>query len=246
MKKILFTDLGIKAILFIIILIITIIVYCVKKKNEKTQYKRKKIIDIIIFLAIIFYTLLYFPFDRIIYFKTVDDAFNFQHPEGKLLKKKIYKDTAFGYGAGVCDRKSLSCVPDVFTIYTRKNKRWHVQKSYIGSDKDTKYLYSKKGNIYLIKVLESKKDNITGIFIWDQNYGDKPNLTNDTTIEDSNNTNFELFDYNKSKYETIVFLGIVHGEIDEDYSIMIDGERFTYNDIGSLFSTLQKIERKDK
>lgn len=242
MKKILFTALGIKAIIFIVIVVTTILTYHIlKKRNGSSKFEVKKISGIVVFLAIIFYSLFYFPIDLIINFKTVEEAFNFQHPEGKLLKKKIYKDTAFVYGSGVCNKRNSTCLPNIFTIYIKKNSKWYVQDSYTGYDKDTKYLNNEKGSIYSIKIIESKKNNITGIFIWDQNYKDKPNLTENTKIEDSNGVKYKLFDNNKATYETIVFLGIVEGKLKEDYSITIDGETFKYKDIKNLFSTIQDI-----
>lgn len=233
MKEIIFTNLGIKGIIVFIIVGLAVLSLCINLRRHKDDKanKGKIIISHIIISYILFTIVLHFPLDGLMNFNSVEDAFKFQNPEGKLIYKKQYKNTTFVHGAEVYKSEKEHSYPGVFTFYSKEGKSWKSQHEGYEFIKNRVSIENKSGATYYLYYLYNEKDNITGVFIHAL-FSDNQ-FTEDTKIGDSKNTEFEGF-YGLSRTTSdtkgYMFLGIIEGKIDKKYYISIDNEKIYLKD----------------
>lgn len=235
MKEVLSTNYGVRILFGIIVFIILIILLIIGLVRAKSKKFSKKIIVLVFigFFIISFYSILMFPFDKLVSFTSVEDAYKFQFPEGKFLYEKTYKNTVFVSGTEVYDYEEDSGSPN-FTYYVREDEKWRSGENSEKTLFNRRTLSGNDGSYYLYK-LYNKKDNVTGIFV----HGIFPKDQFDETcqISDSKQTEFEIFKGFGDVWEgkdTYIAFGIVEGEIPDNYYISIDHEKF-YEDDWELF-----------
>lgn len=229
MQNMFFTNLGIKGIILTIVVLFLLLsgyLFLKQKKNDAFA-KRKIILSYIGTFVIIFYVVLYFPLDGFMAFDSVEEAYKFQNPEGKMVFKKVVDNTAFVHGAEVYKSEKEHSYPGVFTFYIKEGEHWKAQHEGYEFIKYRILLESKEGKTYYLYYLYSKDDNITGLFV--HAIFTKNQFTKNTKISDSRKTDFEGFcglSRASSDTEGYMFLGIIDGKIDEKYYISIENEKY--------------------
>ena len=233
MKEIIFTNLGIKGIIVFIIVGLAVLSLCINLRRHKDDKanKGKIIISHIIISYILFTIVLHFPLDGLMNFNSVEEAYKFQNPEGKMVFKKVVDNTAFVHGAEVYKSEKEHSYPGVFTFYIKEGEHWKAQHEGYEFIKHRILLESKEGKTYYLYYLYSKDDNITGLFV--HAIFTKNQFTKNTKISDSRKTDFEGFcglSRASSDTEGYMFLGIIDGKIDEKYYLSIDNEKIYLKD----------------
>lgn len=229
MEGMLFTNISVKGITLVIMTLLLLVsgYISLKKNKNDTTAKRKIIRSHIIAFIFIFYFILFFHLDGFIKFDSVEEAYKFQNPEGKMIFKKIVGNTAFVHGTEVYKSEEEYSYPGMFIFYIKNGEHWKAQYEGYEFIKHRVTLRSKEGQIYYLYHLYSKEDNITGIFVHALFTQDQ--FTENTKISDSRKTSFEDF-YGLSRdsgsEDGYMFLGIIDGKIDEKYYISIDNEKF--------------------
>lgn len=229
MKTMIFTNIGIKGVILTIVVLFLLVsgyLFLKKVKNDDSA-KRKIILSYIGLFVIIFYIVLHFPLYGLMNFDSVEEAYKFQNPEGKMVFKKVVGNTAFVHGAEVYKSEKEHLYPGVFTIYIKDGEHWKAQYEGYEFIKYRIPLESKEGKTYYLYYLYSNEDNITGIFI--HALFTKKQFTENTNISDSRKTNFEGFyglSMSSSDADGYMFLGIIDGKIDEKYYISIENEKY--------------------
>lgn len=233
MNTSIFNHFTLSLIIFISISI-CIFIYLLVAIKRKTSSK-KKVIAVVAVLMIININISFtIPYYKFLNYESVEEAFDFRYPKGKIVFQRKLKNTAFVYGTESFKSEDEYSYPGNFSLYIKKGTAWKIK--YIGEDNLKNYIciYAKNsGKRYDIYKFSNKEENVTGIYI--TNFlADSP-LSSNTKIKDSYNTEFERVEVLDSEmYDTYMFFGVVTKEIEKNYYISIDGEKYKLSDYGPL------------
>lgn len=215
--------------LSLMILIGIFIIAYISLVVKKNPQKRKQSYEIACFLMLLnIIVSVVIPYNKIFKFSSVEKAFHFSYPSGKIVYKKEFENLAFVYGASTYTSEKENGFPGIFALYEKDGKTWKIEQDGNENIMSEICIKSKKTRKeYNAYKLSNKGKNITGLFITD--FIRKPTLSINTKITDSYNTKYEGLDSlycDYCNYGTYMFFGILTEEISNDYYIEIDGIKY--------------------
>lgn len=228
MKNIYFTDVAIKITIYSILFIIILITYINAIKKEENKAQKKNItIKFIIIQLILLVTINYLELSKYLSFQSIDDAYHFQYPNGKILRRMKYNNTTFVYGTKNYTSEEKYITPSIFTYYV-KDSKWKIGETESYEISKTKTITIDNHKIY-IDICTDNKNNTTGIFIYDQELPDNIIFNKNINITDKYKSKISFFDATPPATlatGVVVYFGIVEGKLDKDYYLTIEGEKF--------------------
>lgn len=211
-----------------------IFIYALIMLKKKTN-KKKQILMIVCALTIVNVNVSFLtPYHKLLKFKSVENAFYFRNPQGRILFQKEIKNTTFVYGTYKYKSEKEHSYPGSFSLYVKNDGSWQTKHSKEDNFKNHICIYEKNnGRRYDIYKFYNKEDNVTGIYVTN----DLPNspLSTNSKITDSYSTKFESIEaVSDELFETYIFFGVLTNKIDENYYIDIDGKKYILSEYSPL------------
>lgn len=173
-----------------------------------------------------------FDYSKLFKYDSVDSAYHFSYPKGKIIYKKTYKNLVFAYGTEFYESEKSFSSPTIFALYIKKDNKWKIQ--HIGDIENSLCINDKKNKkVYTIYKLPTEDKKTTGIFI--TNDFSALSLSSETEITDSYNVKYEhiegLENYFKTK-DRHVYFGVVTKKIPDNFYIEINGVKYDLRKYG--------------